>query len=64
LALFSAVVGSASFSAFAATFSHAEVKVALVSTISKVKESISALEKGADNDALTNLASDARQMQK
>ncbi len=63
-ALFSAVAGSASFSASAATFSHAEVKAALENTISKVKASISALEKGADNDELTNLVSDARQMQK
>lgn len=64
LALFSATAGTASFSASAATFSHAEVKAALESTISKVKASISALEKGADQDAVTDLVGDARQTQK
>jgi hypothetical protein len=52
------------FSASAATFSHAEVKAALDNTITKVKESITGLEKGLEKDALIDLVSDARQMQK
>ena len=60
LAVFSAFAGAAS----AATFSHAEVKAALDNTIAKVKESISALEKGVDKDELTDLVGDARQTQK
>lgn len=60
LALFSTFSATAS----AATFTHAEVKAALENTIAKVKESISALDKGVDKDALTELVGDARQMQK
>ncbi len=60
LAIFSAFSATAS----AATFSHAEVKAALDNTIAKVKESISALEKGVDKDVLTELVGEARQMQK
>ena len=64
LALFSAMTSAASFSVSAATFSHEEVKAALENTISKVKESISALEQGAENEILVNLVGSARQMQK
>ena len=62
--LVAAFIGSMSFSASAATFSHAEVKAALDNTVAKVKESISALENGATKDALIDLVGDARQMQK
>jgi len=62
--LLAALASSMAFSASAATFSHAEVKAALDNTVLKVKESITALEKGAEQDTLTNLVSDARQMQK
>ena len=55
---------SVPFSASAATFSHAEVKAALENTISKVKESLGALEQGADNETLRELVGDARQTQK
>lgn len=62
--LVATLASSMAFSASAATFSHAEVKAALDNTITKVKESITALEKGVEKDALIDLVSDARQMQK
>lgn len=62
--LIAAFAGSLAFSASAATFSHAEVKAALDNTVSKVKESIAALEQGAETDTVTELVGDARQMQK
>lgn len=57
-------IGTLSFPAFAATFSHAEVKAALEGTIAKVKASITALENGADKDVVADLVSNAKQQQK
>ena len=55
---------AASSGAMAANPTVAEVKAAIDNTIAKVEESISAIENGADNDALVALINDARQVQK
>jgi hypothetical protein len=57
-------IGVASPSVFAATTTHAEVKAAIETTVSKVAETLSALEKGADKKMLADMASEARQVQK
>ena len=55
---------AASSTAMAANPTVAEVKAAIDNTIAKVEESISAIEQGADNEALIVLINDARQLQK
>lgn len=55
---------SLSAPAAAATFSHEEVRAALENTIARVKAAISAIETGADQTAIADLVSSAKQQQK
>ena len=64
LAAATTFISALSFSASAATFSYEQVKAALDGTVSKVKESIAAVEGGADKEAVANLVGAAKQQQK
>lgn len=64
VSLFVAISLASASTAFAKNPTGEEVKTAIDDTVAKVEESIAAIEKGADNEAVMSLINDARQSQK
>ena len=63
--LFYFLLGALSSTAFAVpNATYADVKAAIENTLAKVEEAKSALDNGTDKDALIDLITDARQLQK
>jgi hypothetical protein len=64
VSLFVAISLASASTAFAKNPTGADVKTAIDDTVAKVEESIAAIEKGADNEAVMSLIGEARQLQK